>query len=794
MVTRVKLSVREFALPAPLTGSIESDSGYHASSEVGIEIHSEVQERRRRAYPNTYSSEVKIEWVFTRDEFEFHVDGRMDGIFSGDEKKPPKIEEIKSTFSLYDLHSKLKDRGLNHPYTLQLLTYGYLYEKNHEVRPDLSFHLVSSRNRDDLDLSIPFDLDSYEQWLNVRLDELVAEAKRAVKRMKRRKKLATELPFPFKTPRKGQMELIQTIDEGFKLKERMLLQAPTGLGKTVGVLYPTLKEALARGKSVIYVTPKNSQHKVAEDAVERFQEEGAKLKSLTFTAKQKCCLKPEPLCNPGYCEYAKDYYDKLAREKITEQLAKIKSLTAKTFKALGEKYEVCPFELQLEAVEEADVVICDYNYVFSNRSALKRAKEMDVGGLGLRNLVIDEAHNLPSRAMSYYSPELTVHTLTRFLDDLALLPKRYAKEGVALAAECIAILEKLRPAQSTKTVVTEINPEPFREQDGKLRSFLTQYLESDVEIESRDPVLGLSFYWSEFTEMLEWVSGGARPEFFTLYLQNGGVKVSCADASEMLKDTYAEFEQVVGFSATLKPFDYYSKLSGLAGKDLKTAEFESPFDHSKRKILIIPQISTKYQERARNFSRIAETIERVSQIKHGNHLAFFPSFDFLRQVAELLKVPEGYRLLIQERNTTTSTIEDTMEQLRNPDQPVILFAVQGGVYSEGVDYPGDMAIGVFVVGPPLPTFDVEREKMREYYEKMFSAGFDYAYTYPAMSKAIQAAGRVIRNENDKGIIVLMDSRFLDVSYSKSMPADWFLASPRELVSTQILKDLSEFWN
>jgi DNA excision repair protein ERCC-2 len=173
---------------------------------------------------------------------------------------------------------------------------------------------------------------------------------------------------------------------------------------------------------------------------------------------------------------------------------------------------------------------------------------------------------------------------------------------------------------------------------------------------------------------------------------------------------------------------------------------------------------------------------------------FFPSFDFLKQVEAIVKIPQGYRFISQDRNTPASVIEDTLQHLKSPDVPVILFAVQGGVYSEGVDYPGDMAIGVFVVGPPLPTFDVEREKMREYYQRIFSAGFDYAYTYPAMAKAIQSAGRVIRNENDKGVIVLMDARFLETSYSKSMPADWFRASPRELVSSQIIKDLEHFWD
>ena len=800
MVTQVKLSVRDFALPSPLSGHIESDNGFFAGTEIGIEIHSELQEQRRKAYGDRYQSEVKIQGSFLRGDFEFQVEGRMDGIYDGGSdsegknNRVPKIEEIKSTFSLYNLYSRLKsDTGL-HPYTLQLLTYGYFYEKKYNQKPGLAFCIVSSRDRETLDLPIKLEEEFYEKWLERRLAELEKQAISAVKRMNRRKKVAKNIIFPFQTPRFGQMELIQTIEAGLLEKVPMLLQAPTGLGKTVGVLYPTLKEALSRGRSVIYVTPKNSQHRVAEDAVERFQEQGAKIKSITFTAKSKLCLKPEPICKPEYCEYARDYYDKLAREKIPEQLSKKKNLNAKTFKALGEQHEVCPFELQLEGIAEADVVICDYNYVFSASSALKKAKEMEVGGEGKRSLVIDEAHNLPSRAMSYYSPELTLFGLKKFADSIGLLPKRYAKEGGELAHECAQIIEKLRPEGEKRSAVILISPEAFLAQDIKLRAFLNQYLESDIEIESRDPVLGLSYYWSEFTEMLEFMSGSGRPEFFTLYLKDGGVKVSCADASEMLKGTYSEFEQVIGFSATLKPFDYYARLSGLSHLPLKTAEFGSPFDSLKRKIFIIPQISTKYQNRNRNYARIADTISRMAAVKPGNHLVFFPSFDFLRHVSDLIKIPDGCTLLFQDRNSNATQIEETLEKLKAQSGFYLLFAVQGGVYSEGVDYPGDMAIGVFVVGPPLPTFDIEREKMREYYDKVFGSGFDYAYAYPAMAKAIQSAGRVIRRESDQGIIVLMDSRFLETSYSKSMPADWFDLHPKELVSTQILKDLQDFWD
>ncbi|MBC7385387.1 MAG: ATP-dependent DNA helicase [Cryobacterium sp.] len=789
----IRLSIRDFALPSPRTGSIDAYSGFGATSLEGIEIHQQVQKKRAGEFPN-YRSEVKLSKTFEREGYRFQIEGRMDGIF---ESPTPKIEEIKSTFNIRELLRTVEDCHTTHPYALQLLTYGYFYWTEQNVLPELTFHFVSTRNRETLDLALPFDRSTYEAWLERRLTELAQDAKRAEKRTSRRKKMADAFPFPFLKPRSGQIELIQTIEEGMAKSQRMLLQAPTGLGKTVGVLYPSLKEALSRGQRVVYVTPKNSQHAVAEDAVDRFQDTGSAVKSLTITAKSKMCFKPEPLCNPRYCEYAKDYYDKVAENGLVAELSKKKKLTARVFRTMGEKYEVCPFELQLEAAGEADVVICDYNYVFAPQSALGRLPPSTFATKGKPNLVVDEAHNLPSRAAGYYSPALSSFVLERMREDLRALPRRFAKEAEELLDEALEVISDLRPAGAAKSVRFEAELTPFAEQDGKFRGFLSRYLDSDVEIQAKDPVLRICFYWGEFTSILADIHGAGREEFFTTFQperSGGSVKITCCDASQMLKPQYDFYDQVVAFSATLKPFDFYARLSGLDSPELLTGEFDSPFASSQRKLLIIPQISTKYSDRERNYSRIAETITRISALHPGNHLAFFPSFEFLERVADLFIPPNGQTLIRQTRGMTGEAVEEVLHVLRERARPTTLFAVQGGVFSEGVDYPGEMVIGAFIVGPPLPSFDIERESMKIYYEEHYGDGFAYAYTYPAMAKAVQAAGRVIRSETDRGIIVLMDSRFMEKSYSQSMPSDWFQESPRELVSRSILKDISDFWS
>ena len=795
MKTEMKLipvALRDFALPVPRTGSIEAHSGYGRAAAEGQEIHARVQKKRAKS-DSSYEAEVAISSSFEREGYRFRIDGRMDGIFRRD---PPGIEEIKTAFNIRNLAQRLSGDPLLHPYCLQLLTYGYFTWLEHRVLPTLTFHLVSTRNRDSLDLVVTLDLPAYEKWLDLRLDELAAEAKKAEKRSFRRRKVAAGFTFPFENPRPGQIELMETIEQGMQEQRPMLIQAPTGLGKTAGVLYPVLKEALGRGQRVVYVTPKNSQHLVAEDAVGRFQESGSKIKSLTITAKSKICFKNEPLCDPAYCEYARDYYTKVREQGLLDVLAKKRKLKSRAFRELGEEYEVCPFELQLDAAEEADIVICDYNYVFAPRSAFGRLATTGTGQTGKPDLVIDEAHNLPSRAMDYYSPSLSSFLLEQMRGEIQGVPSRFRAEAEELLDTCIHVVASCGLAESAKPGKIDPPVDSFLDQDSKLRAFLSRYLDSDCEIQPRDAVMRLCFYWSGFTEALEYVTDPEAEEFFATFHPhpNGGiVKITCCDASAMLKDRYGEYGQVVGFSATLKPFDYYARLSGLDLKTVKTAEFQSPFPKAHRKLLIIPQISTRYSDRERNYAKIADAIARIAALRRGNYFAFFPSFEFLERVLALFVPPEGFIVRKQERDMKAAQVEKVLEHLRDGAAPTVLFAVQGGTFSEGVDYPGEMAIGAFVVGPPLPNFDLEREEMREYYQKKYGTGFDYAYAIPAMARAIQAAGRVIRSEKDRGLIVLMDNRFVQPAYSRSMPRDWYESDVAELVSESILKEVSDFW-
>jgi DNA excision repair protein ERCC-2 len=788
----IPLAIRDFALPAPRTGSIEAQSGYGRAAAEGREIHIRVQKKRAKTDPS-YEPEVLIKSEIERRYYRFRIEGRMDGIFRGSR---PHIEEIKTAFNISELAARLSGDPFNHPYCLQLLSYGYFLYLQESILPRLTFHLVSTRNNKALDIEVPLELPRYENWLALRLDELVLEAQKAEKRAIRRRKIARHFPFPFEHPRPGQMEIVELVEQGMRDGRPMLIQAPTGLGKTVGVLYPALKEALGRGQKAVYVTPKNSQHAVAEDAVERFVRAGAKIKLLTITAKGKICFKNEPLCDPGYCEYARDYYAKVQDKGLMDVLAKKRKLTARVFRDLGEEHEVCPFELQLDGSQEADVVICDYNYVFAPRSAFGRVAMTGLGQTGRPNLVIDEAQNLPHRAMEYYSPAVSTLTLEQMRPGVQALDARFRSEVEELLAGCKAVIASCAPRGTVGPSRIDPPVDAFLGQDGSLRSFLSRYLDSNIEIQPRDAVMVLCSYWSEFSEALTVANDSARKEFFLTFHPHptgGTIKITCCDASLMLKDCYKDYEHAIGFSATLKPFAFYAGLSGLDPDETMTSEFSSPFPKENRKILIIPQISTKYSDRERNYSRIADAVQRIASLRRGNYFVFFPSFEFLDRVYALFQPPTGSQVLRQEREMKAASVNAVLDRLADGGEPAIVFAVQGGTFSEGVDYPGESVIGAFVVGPPLPNYDLEREEMRKYYEECYKAGSEYAYVIPAMSKAVQAAGRVIRSGTDRGLIVLMDGRFIQPSYARAMPSDWFEKNASELVSESILKDVAEFW-
>jgi DNA excision repair protein ERCC-2 len=784
----IQLPVRDFALPVPRRGSIDLHSGYNLLNQ-GQEIHEKVQKQRQQEDPY-YRSEVKVSRTFTRDAYRFAVSGRIDGIF---DRCPPLIEEIKSTVNIHQLKARLELMG-DHPYILQAQTYAYFYYLQHGVLPQVRLSLVSSSNLSlSENLAIPLDLEQYEKWLHLRLSELVADVQAIEADVMRRIEIASAMEFPFSQPRSGQIELMQAVETAVAAGRPLMVQAATGLGKTMAIMFPALKDALSRGQKLVYVTPKNSQHPVAEDALARLQSAGHELRFLTLTAKGKICCLSEPVCTPEHCQYARDYYQKVYENKLVETMAATPRLNFEVFRELADRYKVCPFELSVDAVARADVVVGDYNYVFSPRSLLGRLTSLNELLCEKPNLVIDEAHNLPDRACDYYSPAISTAAFEEAFDLARTLSPGLSLEAQAVISRSLEII-KGQADMGRKEAQIVLKAEPFKDADRAWRELLSRYLQSGQQPAHKDAIIRAANSWSDFTEGLDF---DAEHFFVTSRRAHDAVelKITCCDASSFLHDTYDKFSSAVGFSATLKPFEYYTRLSGFDLEKTGFMECSSPFPPQNRKILVIPQVSTKYSDRARNYDKISDAIRRIVACRPGNYFAFFPSFEFLGEVASRTRAAE-FEILCQRADMKADQVLLWIDRLKKPDgqnRPTLIFAVQGGVFSEGVDYPGEALIGALIVGPALPKFNLERELLRAYYEKHYKSGFDYAYTYPAMTRVVQAAGRVIRSENDRGLIVLMDQRFMLKSYASAMPGDWFSRSVSELVSTSILKDISEFW-
>jgi DNA excision repair protein ERCC-2 len=449
------------------------------------------------------------------------------------------------------------------------------------------------------------------------------------------------------------------------------------------------------------------------------------------------------------------------------------------------------------------VVIGDYNYVFSPRNILGRLT-FSLNKSGERpNLVIDEAHNLPGRATDYYSKSLSSRELVELGSALTDMGFAIAVEGKKIVSNILFTISTVGSTVNQKDSRVTLSPLLFESHLADLQALAGRYVESKSEGQAkggkRDSLLALLNLVTDFTDAVAYEGD----EFLHLYVrtksQDGGMeeslKVVCCDASAKLKLAHKEFAHVVAFSATIKPFEYFSQLSGLHEDDLKTREYESPFPAANRKLLIIPQISTKFSDRSKNYGKIAEAISRIVAVRPGNYFVFFPSYGFLSSVFDKVKllVPDSMRLMRQESEMSAAKAQDLLTSLLAKDKPTLVFAVQGGVFAEGVDYPGDMIIGALVVGPGLPNYNFEREQIRAYYDSRYGSGFDFAYVYPAMAKVIQAAGRVIRSDSDRGLIVLMDQRFIERQYALAMPSDWFDKNASELVSRSIIQDIQKFW-
>lgn len=741
---------------------------------LGQAIHSRYQEQVLEQDP-TYRREVVVRKVFEFRGWQVRVSGRADGL-RRDPDGTLVVEEIKSVRRGGQLSAAARE-----VYERQAMLYAWMLEGTEEaedtpVRAELVFIEIGSDAVERVELSA--DLRGLEVAVKRRVGEILANIERQREARENRAAAAAETTFPFPELRPGQEQILESVQAAMESSDHLLLEAATGIGKTVATLYPALRYCLEHDKRLFVLTAKNTQQDMVATVLRMLNQHGA-FHSLRMRAKARMCANDQLICHEEYCRFARDYYLKLQSSQVVGNLLdRHTTLDPEAVYEASREAEVCPFEVSLEVGEQVQVTVCDYNYVFDPYVSLS-----NFGGdsdLSDTVLVIDEIHNLVGRGRGYYSPELGAEPARRAAEAMRLGGQPVHFEIEALCLKLAAFIDQsvedalaLAPPQ-VEALETTLPEDRLWSLRPAFDSAFIDYLEFQRETKSfraEDPFVQLYFDFLRFLNGLV-VSDQAFSHCVERRRDGRWFKVLCKDPSRFLGQVIHRCHAVVGLSATLSPPEFYRDLLGFEVARTSTVSIPNPFPAERRRVVVDAAVATTWKQRPENYPRIAERLAAFAAAVPGNCLALFPSYDFLAQVAGLMPLVDK-RVLVQQRASGDKEREEILDTLRGALLgDVLLLAVAGGVFAEGVDYPGDMLRAVAVVGPCLPALNLEQQLLKEYYEERFEKGFEYAFVVPGMTRVVQAAGRLIRSPQDTGVIALFDKRFLYRPYKSHLPEDW----------------------
>ena len=761
---------------------------------IGQDIHTRRAEQRANEDPH-YRAEVHVVHRMTLGAWSVTITGRIDGLSIDKENQRVNIEEVKSIHFDLELEALYRsDKLQRHLY--QLLLYALFLSDQPELQgfvyaPQLVLiDLVSGEAKV---IDTEFDRDRVAATLEASIAKLIEDLETAAALRVAKRAFADTLTFPFDVIRPGQEEIVSAVARAVYQRDSLLVSAPTGIGKTMAVLYPAVRQSLKLGKKLFFLTSKTLQQDAAIEALRRLND--GSFRVLRIRAKSKMCAHTEMICHEDFCPFAAQYTSKMEKSGLLSHLVTSMSYFDPdiTFAAARE-HEVCPFEVSLELIEQADVVVCDYNYIFDPYVGLKAySQENDYGDCVL---VVDEAHNLVDRGRAYYSPELH----EKAFEDI----KRHMMSRNCWIEGWEELLEMLRChfeelaavlEGDVKQSLCEPSRELFVDQRTEWERIVLEYIGWKIDnriAEEEDPLIDFYFKLVKFTNLLS-EDGDEFAHIVERTNEGIRLKIFCKDPSKFLGRIFDSAHATVALSATLEPFEFYRRTLGFP--DDRTAELSlpSPFPRDNRKIVIVPEVDTTYKRRADHYERIAQTVAQIADSGDGNFLALFPSYAFLREVSERMP-PIEKRVMIQRNDMTDYERNAILDILKSRARKGnLILAVSGGMYAEGIDYQGDMLSGVMVVGPALPQVSFEQELLKQYYDEQYGAGFEFAYLIPGMTRVVQSAGRVIRSETDIGVIALLCKRFTQESYTRYFPADWYEESPRELVSRKPASEIRAFF-
>ncbi|HKL47452.1 MAG TPA: helicase C-terminal domain-containing protein [Candidatus Izemoplasmatales bacterium] len=752
----MQISVRDLVELIYGSGSIINLKNLKKRADEGTMIHQFWQEK----YLESDRKEVVVQETFQTESFIINISGRIDGLLIRDEETI--VEEIKSTH--IDLDQL--DENTTPAHLAQARIYAYILAKAKALDGMgvwLTYIDVQTRNVKQLknhysinDLKSFYEetIEAYIRWQNIlsgHEDERLTSIE--------------GLSFPFEKYRFNQRRMMAVIYRNIIAKDVAYIEAPTGLGKTVAAIFSALKAIHQPRQKIFYLTAKNDGKRTALETIVLLEEKGLKAKTVEITAKDSICFLEKRDCDPKVCPFANGYYSKVFKA-IEDIFMNASIFSRPIIEQYARKHVVCPFELSLDLSNYSDIVICDYNYVFDPIVHLIRYFEENAYQ---PIVLVDEAHNLVSRSRDMYSATLSKQAFEDFLEIAHMLKPNpsYQVEGILkVFASAEKALEKVDFVRQY-----EINDDLIY----KLKTLLVKFddiLSNEKLTFGKDDIQDIYFMANRFIKMSDFYN----EEFVYLLEKNQtdiSISIKCLNASGFINaliDT--ALESIVFFSATLKPVDYYKNL--LTANNGGFNRFSSAFKQTNLLVLAVDNVSTRYHDRKDSIERIIDTLKAMIAPKKGNYIVYFPSYYYMKQVQiRAFETIENVHFITQTRDMSGQERNDMMKQFSEDTKETQVFMfVMGGIFGESIDLVGDLLSGVLIVGVGLPGLSHYNNVLKSHYDLSFRQGFDYAYTYPGLNKVIQAVGRVIRNEEDKGVAILLDDRFTMRKYIRLYPNAW----------------------
>lgn len=777
---QVRISVRalvEFVLRSGDIDNRRSGAAQKDAMAAGTRIHKKIQKRMG----GNYRAEVPLKYTALDEEedIELLVEGRADGIF--EEDGIVTIDEIKGVYM--DLERLTEPVAVH---MAQAMCYGYFYCCDRDldgVRIQLTYcnleteeirRFHEDRSKEELEVWFRSVIHEYFKWARYLCHH----------ELQRNQSISgLEFPFPY---REGQRDLAVAVYKTISRKKRLFIQAPTGIGKTLSTIFPAV-QAMGAGKAskVFYLTAKTITRTVAEEAFRILRSRGLVFTAVTITAKEKLCPMEKAECNPEACPYARGHFDRV-NEAVFDILHLEQEMDRETVLRYAEKYRVCPFEFCLDISSWTDGIICDYNYVFDPNVRLKRY--FADGASGDYLFLVDEAHNLVSRAREMYSASV-------YKEDF-LEVKRIIKGKSPRLERQLDRCNKLLLSMKRECGDWQLLEDVTGLAAGIMTAFsyMETFMEEFPEFPERETVLDFYFCLRDFLNVYEELDGHYR--IYEENREDGSflVRLFCVDPSRLLSRCMDQGASTILFSATLLPVRYYKTL--LSGNQEDYAVYvNSPFPEENRLLMVAEDVSSRYTRRSPSeYRKVADYIRIVTQSRPGNYMVFFPSYQYMGEIEEILEEePLEADLLVQGQGMGEAEKTEFLEEFeKERSHSLAAFCVMGGVFSEGIDLKEERLIGVIVVGTGLPMVCVEQEVLKGYFDETEEKGFDFSYQYPGMNKVLQAAGRVIRTPGDRGVILLLDDRFLRRDHLELFPREW---ERFQVVNRgNAARCLEDFWN